>query len=73
MAAAAGRTNKEIAASLFVSPRTVELHLAAAFRKLGVRRRAELARCAPPGRASRAPTTATGYVVSPVSLAARAG
>jgi DNA-binding CsgD family transcriptional regulator len=42
-AAAAGRTNKEIAAELFLSPRTVELHLAAAFRKLGIRRRTELA------------------------------
>ena len=38
-----GRANKEIAAELFVSHRTVELHLAAAFRKLGIRRRAQLA------------------------------
>ena len=43
MAAAAGRTNREIAAELFLSHRTVELHLAAAFRKLGIRRRTELA------------------------------
>ncbi len=41
--AASGRTNKEIGAQLFLSPRTVELHLSSAFRKLGVRRRAELA------------------------------
>jgi len=43
VAAAAGKTNREIAAELFLSHRTVELHLAAAFRKLGIRRRTELA------------------------------
>ena len=42
-AAATGKTNKEIAAELFLSHRTVELHLAATFRKLGIRRRTELA------------------------------
>ena len=48
VAAAAGRTNREIAAELFLSHRTVELHLAAAFRKLGIRRRTELAQVAGP-------------------------
>jgi DNA-binding CsgD family transcriptional regulator len=43
LAAAKGRTNREIAAELFLSPRTVELHLGSAYRKLGVRRRSELA------------------------------
>jgi DNA-binding CsgD family transcriptional regulator len=43
VAAAAGKTNREIAAQFFLSHRTVELHLAAAFRKLGIRRRTELA------------------------------
>jgi DNA-binding CsgD family transcriptional regulator len=41
---AEGRTNKEVAAALFVAPKTIEHHLSAIFRKLGVRRRTELAR-----------------------------
>ncbi|MFN8041095.1 MAG: LuxR C-terminal-related transcriptional regulator [Acidimicrobiales bacterium] len=41
--AAAGRTNKEIAAELVVSERTVENHLYRAFTKLGVTSRRELA------------------------------
>lgn len=40
---ATGRRNREIAAELFVSVRTVESHLSRIFRKLGVRSRAELA------------------------------
>lgn len=40
--AAAGRTNKEIAAQLFLSPRTVGHHLYKAYPKLGVTTRAEL-------------------------------
>jgi DNA-binding CsgD family transcriptional regulator len=41
--AARGLSNKEIAASLFVSVHTVEGHLSHAYRKLGVRSRAQLA------------------------------
>jgi DNA-binding CsgD family transcriptional regulator len=37
-----GRTNSEIAAELFLSPRTVEWHLRQAFSKLGIRSRIEL-------------------------------
>lgn len=44
---AAGLTNREVAAQLFSSVRTVEGHLAAAYRKLGVRSRTELARAIP--------------------------
>ena len=40
--AAAGRTTRQIAATLFLSPKTVEGHLTSAFRKLGISSRAEL-------------------------------
>jgi DNA-binding CsgD family transcriptional regulator len=41
---AEGATNREVGAALFLSHKTVEAHLSRAFRKLGVRSRAELAR-----------------------------
>jgi DNA-binding NarL/FixJ family response regulator len=41
--AASGRRNKEIAAALFLSVGTVEMHLSRVYRKLGVRSRTELA------------------------------
>jgi DNA-binding NarL/FixJ family response regulator len=44
---AAGATNRDAAAELFVSVRTVETHVASIYRKLGVRTRAELARKLP--------------------------
>jgi DNA-binding NarL/FixJ family response regulator len=40
--AAAGRTNREIAETLFLSVRTVETHLSHAYHKLGARSRTEL-------------------------------
>ncbi len=42
--AAAGRSNREIAQELYVTPKTVEVHLSNAYRKLDIRSRTELAR-----------------------------
>jgi DNA-binding CsgD family transcriptional regulator len=41
---ASGSTNREVAAALFISVRTVETHVASIYRKLGVRRRSDLRR-----------------------------
>jgi DNA-binding NarL/FixJ family response regulator len=41
--AADGQTNRDIAQSLFVTPKTVEVHLSNTYRKLGIRSRRELA------------------------------
>jgi len=40
--AASGMTNKDIAAALFISPKTVEHNIGRIYRKLGIRTRAEL-------------------------------
>jgi len=42
--AASGMTNREVAAALFISPKTVEVHLSHIYRKLDVHTRAELVR-----------------------------
>jgi DNA-binding CsgD family transcriptional regulator len=50
--AVTGATNREIAAELFLTPKTVEWHLGHVFSKLGIHRRRELAAAldaAPPG------------------------
>lgn len=41
---AEGKANKEVAAALFLSPKTVEFHLSRIYRKLRVSSRAELVR-----------------------------
>ena len=38
-----GSSNKEVAATLSISPRTVEVHLGHIFRKMGIRSRGQLA------------------------------
>jgi DNA-binding CsgD family transcriptional regulator len=40
--AVSGLTNRDIAAAIFVSPKTVEVNLSRVYRKLGIRSRAEL-------------------------------
>jgi DNA-binding CsgD family transcriptional regulator len=47
--ASAGRSNRQIAEELFVTIKTVETHLAAAYRKLGITARDELAAMLAPG------------------------
>ena len=42
--AASGKTNREVASALFISPKTVEATLARIYRKLGIKSRAELGR-----------------------------
>jgi DNA-binding NarL/FixJ family response regulator len=41
---AEGKTNREVEAALFLSPKTVEFDLSRTYRKLGIRSRAELVR-----------------------------
>jgi DNA-binding NarL/FixJ family response regulator len=40
--AAEGQTNREIAQALYVTPKTVEVHLSSAYRKLDIRSRRDL-------------------------------
>jgi DNA-binding CsgD family transcriptional regulator len=49
---AQGRTTREAAAALFLSPKTIEYHLRNAYRKLGIHSREELAAALAPGRAA---------------------
>ena len=71
---AMGHTNREIARELFLSPRTVEMHVGGILLKLGCRSRAEATRraselglLAPPASAPRAPRRSThvGRVAAP--------
>jgi len=40
-----GRTNREVAAIVRISPKTVEVNLSRVYRKLNIRNRTELANC----------------------------
>jgi DNA-binding CsgD family transcriptional regulator len=62
---AEGKTNKEVAAALFISERTVEGHLARVFGKLRIRHRAEIATVLALAQTHGAPSSNTGG--SPVS------
>ena len=62
-----GLTNKAVAAQLFLSPRTVETHLAHVFRKLDVRTRTELAHVL----GERAAPRGYGVVVDSVNVSVR--
>ena len=42
--AAAGQSNRDIARTLYVTPKTVEVHLTSVYRKLGIRSRAALSK-----------------------------
>jgi DNA-binding CsgD family transcriptional regulator len=63
---AAGKTNREVAAALYLSDRTVEGHLSHIFGKLGIRHRGEVARALealesgvePPSNAGESPVSA---------------
>jgi hypothetical protein len=61
-------SNKEIAAALFLSPKTVEHHLSSVYRKRGFRSRAELAGIIPyaRGRLTRAAIRATRLMKFPL-------
>ena len=71
--AAGGLANKQIATTLFVTVHTVEVHLARAYAKLGVRSRAQLAarlaarRAGDDSAADRAPERLRVSVISPAS------
>ena len=54
IAVAEGATNKEVAARLFLSPKTIECRLGRAHRKLGIHSRTELARLVAEGTLGRA-------------------
>jgi ATP/maltotriose-dependent transcriptional regulator MalT len=55
---ATGRTNREVAEQLVLSPKTIEAHLRNIYAKLGVRSRVELARSVTPSRSDPAETSA---------------
>jgi len=62
LAVAGGATNREAAARLFLSPKTVEAHLSSLYRKLGIRSRTDLARLFAGRVAGAILTLITGFI-----------
>jgi len=71
--AAERATNREIAQALFVTPKTVELHLGNAYRKLGIRSRHDLdgKRTKSSRSACATDVAAPGELLSTVAVATR--
>lgn len=67
-----GATNREIAAALFVSVKTVEATLTRVYRKLGIRSRVDIVRLAAGRRAGFEAATAPGRAARPRAPAGRA-
>jgi DNA-binding CsgD family transcriptional regulator len=61
---AEGRTNREVAATLFVTPKTVEFHLTRIYRKLEIHSRSELVRRIADDEAARGPRSSMEEVVA---------
>ncbi len=59
-AVARGQTNREVAAELFLSPKTIDFHLGRVYRKLGIHSRAELATLVAEGRLEAEPADPAG-------------
>lgn len=59
LAVVSGRTNREIAAELYLSVRTVEHYLGSAYRRLGVKNRTELATTVAAALSAPSPSTST--------------
>jgi DNA-binding NarL/FixJ family response regulator len=62
--AAEGSTNREIAQALFVTTKTVEVHLSSAYRKLGISSRSQLPRVLAIEPPIPSPTTADRHLAS---------
>ena len=65
MAVAEGATNKQVAAGLFLSPKTIDFHLGRVYRKLGIHSRTELAALVAKGALGDPPDGPSGELEPP--------